>query len=57
MYIAISLRKIVQNKAQAEKLVDDIRERVKDIEELEIAAQLVDKMAQEMTTPCTTPIH
>lgn len=57
MYVAISLRKLIQNRAQAEKLVDDIRERVKDLEEVELVAQFVDKIAQEMTTPCTEPIN
>jgi len=55
MYVAISLRKFVQNEDEAKDLVDTVRDKVEEIEGLEIAAQLVNQLCHEVPTPCPQP--
>jgi len=57
MYVAINLRKLVKNRAEADKLINDIGEKIKVIKELEITGQVVDILPRTMTSPCTLPIE
>lgn len=51
MYIAISLKKVVESKEEANILFDRVREKVSNLEGVEATALFVD----DLTNPATTP--
>lgn len=52
MYVAISIRKFVKDRTEAQALIDTVKAKVADLEKCEVAAQIVEAVKPEMTSPC-----
>lgn len=52
MYVAISVRKLVKTREEAQQLIDTVKSKVSDQEKCEVAAQIVETVKPTMTTPC-----